>query len=181
MAEGAGEAEVAAGTGLSGPPGRSVSQRAADIWSAAVWLVVALITLYEASRIRSRPGFDPGARFLPVLAAGSLIILAAAQLLSALRSRSAEAIELPSAHAARQIVVVLAALVAFFLAMSIIGFTASTFALFFLLLLLVERQSFLRALGISLLATASIWLLFGLALDMDLPTGLFSLPGIRLR
>jgi putative tricarboxylic transport membrane protein len=115
---------------------------------------------------------DPGPGFLPL---GSGILLGILSIILHLQSRLGRAEEINESWFRKEqwvkLVLVLATLLGYAIALEPLGFLISTCLLLFILFILVQPQKVIVALGGSVFTTACSYALFELWLKMRLPRG----------
>jgi len=140
--------------------------------AAAVLLVVGVIALEEASRLRFGSLARPGPGFFPVVLAVAFSLVCAALLVGPVRTRDADAPPLPRLGWPK-VVATMAALFIYALALEPVGFVAATFVLLLFFFRALERQRWLVALGSSLATALLTYLVFRVWLNVQLPAGLW--------
>jgi putative tricarboxylic transport membrane protein len=119
----------------------------------------------------------PGPGFMPIGVGAALMLLAAAQVLGALRrsSRSTPAeLAVPASDGERSVPRALASWVAFAIAIALVkplGFLLSFGLLAFFLVTVMYRQSLLKGVLVATLSALGFYLVFDVALRITLPAG----------
>lgn len=141
------------------------------------WLLFSVAIAREAFRLPMGQMRDPGAGFFPLLIAVTTGLLALIALVNALRQKKgAEGTEAPgSAEPFRwwNLAVILAAMVAYGLSLTTLGFTINTFLFMLLLLKVIEPQSWKKAILASAITAVASDLFFNLLLGAQIPPGVF--------
>lgn len=126
-------------------------------------------------------GDGPGPGFMPMGVGAALMLLAAAQVIGALRRSSrATTVELtvPASDGERSVPRALASWVAFAIAIVLVkplGFLLSFGLLAFFLVTVMYRQSLLKGVLVATLSALGFYLVFDVALRITLPAGFFGL------
>jgi putative tricarboxylic transport membrane protein len=135
-----------------------------------VLLIVAAVYLTLAVRLPFGTAARPGAGFYPVIVAVFAVVVALAATASAFRGmRSAAVVQLDHASR-RRVVISVAALVAFCLALPWVGYPAAAFA-FVAVVLRYLGARWTTALITGVLSSAGSYGIFAALLDVPLPRG----------
>jgi putative tricarboxylic transport membrane protein len=113
----------------------------------------------------------PGAGFFPALIAAVLVILSLFLMVGGGKRESEE--DAVSASAIIRMLVLFAALVAYFLLLEYLGFVIVSFLLMSFLFLWVGRQRWYVAFSSAVVCIGSAYLLFEILLKSNLPRGVF--------
>ncbi len=158
------------------PIAKSVPQAPIDRIVACVWLAVSVTVMSTVPSLGYTAKFGPGAGFFPFWVAVVLMLLSCLLLAHSFTAQArVERVAVASRKAALQMVLVLAALVVFVFSIESVGFLICTFLFFFFLLSVVERRGWLESIGVPIIATFVLWLVFVRALGTELPPGLLDL------
>jgi len=147
-----------------------------DAGSALFLALFGLAAAMEARRLALGTPGRPGPGFFPFYLAVALCSVAVALLLRAAWRGGGEAASRPEAEGGLQrwkVVATLAALFVYAFILEIVGFVAATTLLVLFLFRVVERQSWLVAVGGSILTAGGSYALFKLWLGVQLPGGLW--------
>ena len=144
-----------------------------DQMSSGIWLLFAMYICVESIRLPLGSFRDPGPGFLPLLVG---ILLGALSLISFFQARTAKLLESSEPWYPRKrwknLVWVLGALLAYAGILDALGFLVSTFLLLILLFRSsLEPRSWPWAVGGSLIASVSCYVVFELWLRTQLPKG----------
>lgn len=138
-----------------------------------VWLSLAIAICIESIRLPLGSWQNPGAGFLPL---GSGLILGFLSIIDYLQSRRAKSQEIEeswySKGKLKNVFLVLATLVGYAVLLEYLGFLLSTFLLLAILFKAVEPQRWAVALGGSVAASITTYVIFELLLRGQLPKGL---------
>jgi len=144
--------------------------RGRDRGAAVVLLVFGLLALEEARKLRFGSIAKPGPGFFPLVLALAFSLVCLALLISAIRTRAAEAAAGPRL-AWPQIVGTMAALLVYALVLEPAGFVLATFALLLFFFKVLERQRWVSALAGSFATAFVTYLVFKVWLNVQLPAG----------
>lgn len=147
--------------------------RSVKICCSLFWLLFSVVVSREAFRLPMGEMKDPGAGFFPLLVALVLGLLAVIAVFHAFREQ-AGAPEAKSRERFRwwNLVVILAALIAYALTLETAGFLINTFWFMLLLLKVIEPQGWPKALLASLITAVVSELFFNVLLGAQIPTGI---------
>ena len=145
-----------------------------DRISSMVWLGFAIYIGIESFRLPLGSFRDPGPGFLPLLIG---LILAGLSVVCFIQARTAESMERKGSWYSRErwknLVWILLALFSYALVLDILGFLVSTFLLLiFLFRFGMEPQKWFWAIGGSVVASLSCYVVFELWLRTQLPKGI---------
>jgi putative tricarboxylic transport membrane protein len=148
----------------------------ADQLSALLWMGVGTIVLLQSRELDYMAEYGPGPGFLPFWMGAGIIALGIALLaVATFRNEKSETTELPTRHAAYQLILVCVGIFGLALLASTVGFIICIGLLFFCLLFFVERRGCKFSLIMAIAIPLALWLIFELGLDLRLPQGLFDL------
>ena len=160
------------------PVAKSTPQAPLDRLVACLWLAISAAVMSTVPDLGYSAKFGPGAGFFPFWVAALLMLLSCLLLANSFSAQArAERVAVASRKAAIQMGLVLTALVVFVFSIETVGFLPCTFLFFFFLLSVVERRGWLESLGVPVIATFILWLVFVRALGTELPPGLLDLLG----
>lgn len=147
--------------------------RSVKICSSLFWLLFSAVMSREAFRLPMGEMKDPGAGFFPLMVALVLGLLAVIAFFYAFRARTG-AREASSLERFRwwNLVVILAALVAYALTLETAGFLINTFWFMLLLLKVIGPEGWPKALLASLITAVVSELFFNVLLGAQIPTGI---------
>lgn len=147
-----------------------------ELISPLFFLLLALFTIEQASKLPVGSWRSPAPGFFPLLLGILLAILSAALLFSA----SVRGKELPagaqlstSSLGTRKVAWSCVALLGFNFLFETLGFLLVSFLFIAFLLLIVSRKNWGMALGAGLLSSLGLYVLFGMILRLPLPPGIF--------
>jgi len=151
--------------------------RSVKIYCSLFWLLFSVVISREAFRLPMGVMRDPGAGFFPLLIALLTGILALIALVQALRQkRDRKDGSQPSLPAEPfrwwNLVIIVAALSAYSLTLQTIGFMISTFWFMFLLVKVIEPQSWAKSLTAALITALVSELFFNVLLQAQIPKGI---------
>lgn len=150
--------------------------RKADMMTGIVLLVLAGYVMWEAMQMPASATFGPGAGFLPFWVGVILAVLAVFLLASVWTrkmTRKDAQNPFPGAKALLAITGVLGGLAAYIFLIEVLGFLADTFLYVAFLVGMVERQRWRLTLGVAIVTTASLYIVFQVLLGISLPKGMF--------
>jgi putative tricarboxylic transport membrane protein len=148
----------------------------ADQLSALLWMGVGTLILRQSRELDYMAEYGPGPGFLPFWLGAGVIALGIALLAKAtFWNEKSEKTELPTRHAATQLILVCAGIFGLALLASTVGFIICIGLLFFCLLFFVERRGWKFSLIMAIASPLALWLVFELGLDLRLPQGLLDL------
>jgi len=151
--------------------------RSVKICCSLFWLLFSVVMSREAFRLPMGEMRDPGAGFFPLLIALVTGLLALITLVQALRQKRDQKDGLqpsPPAEPFRwwNLVIIVAALGAYALTLQTIGFMVSTFWFMFLLVKVIEPQSWAKSLIAALITAVVSELFFNVLLQAQIPKGI---------
>ncbi len=152
--------------------------RKRELISSLFWMGVGCVFCIGAWKYGIFRGKLPGAGFFPFMAGTVLIALSLSIFILSirLRQKSSETQAGEESFFARQdswknILLALAALFAYFLALSHLGFLLTTILFMVFLLRVINPQSWIITLTVSILTASATYILFNLWLKVRLPAG----------
>lgn len=149
-----------------------------DLGSSAFWVLFSVLVAWGSYHLRLGTLHKPGAGFLPFLAA---CVLAGLSLILLIQSFLKRGEEEPGTGPEKvrwpKALLIPGFLLGYALGLERLGFVITTFLLLFLLLKLIEPQSWPRTILIALLGSVFSYLFFQSWLQVQLPQGLLS--GLR--
>ncbi|MCL5808162.1 MAG: tripartite tricarboxylate transporter TctB family protein [Deltaproteobacteria bacterium] len=148
----------------------------ADMLTGIVLLVLAGGVIWGARQMPQSATFGPGPGFLPLWVGVILALLAFILLASAWTRKLTQkdtTSPFPGAKALLAITGVLGGLAAYILLIEVLGFLADTFLYVAFLLGIVERERWQVTLGVAVLTTASLYIVFQVLLGITLPSNMF--------
>ncbi len=151
--------------------------RSVKICCSLFWLLFSVVMSREAFRLPMGVMRDPGAGFFPLLIAAMTGLLAVIALVQALRTKREQG---DGSRASRpeepfrwwNLVIIVAALSAYALTLQTIGFMINTFLFMFLLIKVVEPQSWAKSLIAALITAVTSELFFNVLLQAQIPQGI---------
>lgn len=147
-----------------------------DQFSALLWLIVGVVVILQSRELDYMAEYGPGPGFLPFWLGVGVIALGIALFAKAtFLSEKSETTELPTRHAAYQLILVCAGIFGLALLAGAVGFIICIGVLFFCLLFFVERRGWKFSLVMAIASPLALWLIFELGLDLRLPMGLLDL------
>jgi putative tricarboxylic transport membrane protein len=147
--------------------------RSVKICSSLFWLLFSAVMSREAFRLPMGEMKDPGAGFFPLMVALVTGMLAVIAFFQALR----EPAGVPESRYLERfrwwnLIIILAALVAYALTLTTVGFMINTFLFMLLLLKVIEPQTWTKALLASLITAFVSEFFFNVLLGAQIPTGI---------
>jgi hypothetical protein len=149
--------------------------RSVKIGCCLFWLLFSAVMSHQAFRLPMGEMRDPGAGFFPLLIALVTGLLAILALFQTLNERKEPEKKTPGAAERFRwwnIAVVLAALTAYALTLTTVGFLINTFWFMLLLLKVIEPQSWTKSLLASLITAIVSELFFNVLLSAQIPKGI---------
>ncbi|MCE5264369.1 MAG: tripartite tricarboxylate transporter TctB family protein [Deltaproteobacteria bacterium] len=140
------------------------------------WLLFSVVMSREAFRLPMGVMRDPGAGFFPLLIALVTGLLAVIALVQALRTKREQG-DGPRVSSPEEpfrwwnLVIIVAALAAYALTLETIGFLIDTFLFMFLLVKVIEPQSWAKSLIAALITAVASELFFNVLLQAQIPQG----------
>lgn len=149
-----------------------------DAIAGAVLFLVSLLLLYQSSRLQMVYGKSiPGTGFLPFWLSVTMVGLSLLLMINGLRHGVAPAaIRWPKGRGLLQVLIALGALVAYTFLVTVLGYVLSTFAFLLLLVGMLSSYRWYTVLAFSLATALSMYLVFGVWLQMSLPKGMLIVP-----
>jgi putative tricarboxylic transport membrane protein len=144
-----------------------------DAISAAVVLLFAAASMYEASQLPFGTVRSPGQGFFPWWLGLTLALLSLVLLASSVTARSAIRPDEARGRVAK-VVALLAVLIVYVVALEPLGYPLCTFLLVLFMLRIIEPHRWPTALTMAGLTSAGSYLLFAVWLKVPLPSGLFA-------
>jgi putative tricarboxylic transport membrane protein len=146
----------------------------ADLFSGFFWLVFSAFVSYQSYELGLGTLHQPGPGFLFFWTGISTGFLAGAIIMMSLRKGPADNAKqlISERKSPTKIILVLASLFLYAWLMELLGFIIVTMLLFLFLLGIVEKKRWRFAVLVSLIVTASSYLVFELGLQSQLPKGL---------
>jgi len=143
------------------------------VYCSLFWLLFAVVTCVEASRLDMGEMNAPGPGFFPFSLGTVMGILSLIAFYQAIRSKEAGVVTLRKERIRWwNIIVILGALVAYTLSIERTGFMINTFLLITLMLKVVEPQSWKKSILGGLITAIASDLAFNVLLGAQIPTGL---------
>jgi len=143
------------------------------VYCSLFWLLFAVATCVEASRLDMGEMNAPGPGFFPFSLGTVMGILSLIAFYQAIRSKEAGVVTLRKERIRWwNIIVILGALVAYTLSIERTGFMINTFLLITLMLKVVEPQSWKKSILGGLITAIASDLAFNVLLGAQIPTGL---------
>ena len=149
----------------------------ADMISACVLLALSGYVIEEAWRMPPSATFGPGSGFLPFWVGVILALLATILLVASWRRPPGTGgpSPFPGKRALLAITGVLGGLAVYILLIEVLGYLVDTFLYVSFLLGVVERQRWQTTLGVAILTTAGLYIIFQVLLGINLPSNMFGL------
>lgn len=142
------------------------------IYCSVFWLLFSAITCFAASRLSMGDFHEPGSGFFPLAVSLLTGFLALVALLQSLKLKGDEEGGVGERLRWWNIVIILAALLAYGLSLEKIGFMINTFLFMVLLLKVVDPQTWTKAILIGLATAISSDLVFNVLLGAQIPSGI---------
>jgi hypothetical protein len=146
------------------------------IWCSLFWLLFSVIMAQQASRLPMGEMRDPGAGFFPLMIALVTGLLAFLALLQALKGKKGPPEATAEGDRERfrwwNIAVILAALTAYALTLTTVGFLINTFWFMLLLMKVIEPQSWTKSLVAAVITAVASELFFNVLLSAQIPKGI---------
>jgi hypothetical protein len=147
-----------------------------NIWCSLFWLLFSAVMIHQACRLPMGEMRDPGAGFFPLTIALVTGFLALLALVQALKGKKEPRETMASGATERfrwwNIAVILAALIAYALTLTTVGFLVNTFWFMLLLLKVIEPQRWMKSLVASLITAVVSELFFNVLLNAQIPKGI---------
>jgi len=148
----------------------------ADLITGIVLLALSGYVIQEAWRMPPSGTFGPGSGFLPFWVGVLLTLLAVILLATAWRRQATEKDSkspFPGKRALIAITAVLGGLAVYIVLIEVLGYLVDTFLYVTFLMGIVEREKWPRTLGVAVLTTAGLYLIFQVLLGITLPSNTF--------
>ncbi len=153
--------------------------RSVKIWCSLFWLLFAVVMGHQAFRLPMGEMRDTGAGFFPLLIAAVTGLLAILALIPALKEEMATPLQDVSRPREPfrwwNLVIILAALAAYGLTLTKVGFMVNTFLFMLLLVKVIEPQSWTKSLIAALITAVVSELFFNVLLSAQIPKGILGL------
>ena len=147
--------------------------RRAAVYCNLFWLFFSLVVCIEASRLKLGAINNPGPGFFPFSAGSVMLILSLAALFHSIRKRDQkEKAGQEEPFRWWNIVIILAAIVAYTLSLERIGFIINTFLFISILLKVVEPQSWKTSVLGGLITAIAANLVFNVIFRAQIPSGI---------
>ncbi len=136
------------------------------------WLLLSLFICVESSRLKLGTIHQPGPGFFPFCAGLAMLILSLAALFQSIKKRSKEE-KTPRREPLRwwNIIIILAAVIAYAFSLEKIGFLINTFLFMCILLKVVEPQTWKTAIIGGLITAVAANLIFNVIFQAQIPSG----------
>ena len=148
----------------------------AEMIAGVVLLLLSGLVIFGALQMPPSASFGPGAGFLPFWLGVLLAVLATILFVSAWRSqatvKNSEPL-FPGKQALFAITLVLIGLAVYILLIDVLGYVVDTFLFIVFLVRVVERESWPLTLKLAVAATAGLFIVFHLLLEITLPSNMF--------
>ncbi len=145
-----------------------MKRMSAGVWAGLVVLAVALVFFFSSLPYAYTSEYGPGPGMFPRWISVLLVVLAVLYIAASWKGAQAAG-RMPGAKEIRNILFIVIAMALFVLLLPIFGFTVC--ATLFLFALLFKAYKWFVGLAISVGATAVLYLLFAVLLDVRLPVG----------
>jgi hypothetical protein len=152
--------------------------RSVKLYCSLFWLLFSAVMGQQSFRLPMGVMRDPGAGFFPLMIAlvtGLLALLALGEALRDKQEPMAAQSEAPGSTARFRwwnIAVILAALIAYALTLTTVGFLVNTFLFMLLLLKVIEPQTWKKSLVASVITAVASELFFNVMLNAQIPKGI---------
>ena len=148
----------------------------ADLITGVILLVISGYVIQEALRMPPSATFGPGSGFLPFWLGVLLTVLAVILLATAWRRQATEKDSkspFPGKRALIAIGSVLGGLAVYIVLIEVLGYLVDTFLYVAFLLGIVERERWPMTVGVAVLTTAGLYIIFRVLLGITLPSNMF--------
>lgn len=148
----------------------------ADLITGVILLVISGYVIQEAWRMPPSATFGPGSGFLPFWLGVLLTALAVILLATAWRRQATEKDSkspFPGMRALIAIGSVLGGLAVYIVLIEVLGYLVDTFLYVAFLLGIVERERWPITVGVAVLTTAGLYIIFQVLLGITLPSNMF--------
>jgi hypothetical protein len=149
--------------------------KAADILSACVMLVLAVVVLTSTSRLPYWADFAPGSAFAPFWVAAGGILVSGILIVGALRRQSHSPVDWPDRQGLRRVLLTAGGLWAIIVLAPVLGLVATAVLFMLFLLLVVLRRHLWPSLLTTAVTTALVYGVFSAWLGIAFPTGLLGI------
>ena len=149
--------------------------RSVKICCSLFWLLFSVVMSCEAFRLPMGEMRDPGAGFFPLLiglVTGLLALIALVQSLRKKEKNEAPAPRITEPFLWWNLVVISAALIAYALTLTTLGFMINTFLFMLILLKVIEPQTWKKAVLAALIIAVTSDLFFNVLLGAQIPSGI---------
>lgn len=149
-----------------------------DQVSGALLLLGSLLALYQSTRLPIFEGHSLGSGFLPLCLSIGMAVFSVVVIMDGARRPQAldVPVSLPSGSSLRRILISVAALVAYVLLSTIVGYILATFGFVLLIVRTLGSYRWYQAVAFSALTSLGMYTVFHVLLKMVIPTGLFMVP-----
>lgn len=155
---------------------KQISIRKVDMGLGIFCAVVGIFILYRSSKLDFTIGNAPGPGFFPGLSAAALALVGGLlALISRASSKGDDAFAMPSLGQAKRSIGLWLVLLASVLMFSVVGFLISMLGLVGVLIFGLEGKRNLAGVATVVLIPLGAYLLFGVLLQVRLPTGVFGI------
>ncbi len=148
--------------------------RSAEFWGAMFWLAVGALTVWAGRDLGLGELRDPGSGFALYWIGWLMVLLSAGVLIGAFRRPGEPLAMLWHATRWRQVLTVVALLLAYGLLFEPLGFIVCSVALLSVLMLFIDRVDLRIALPLALLAPIGIWFAITRWLKIQMPAGVLA-------
>lgn len=149
------------------------SYRRADFWSGIALAALGVFIVVTARKWQFMSPDGPGAGFFPLWYGIAMIVLSAALIFASLRRKSSSADLAINWRETGRAGVAWLALAMAIAALKLIGFAISFALLTFFIVAVMYRRPLKIAAAVAIASAAGFYLVFALALDVSLPSGVF--------
>jgi putative tricarboxylic transport membrane protein len=147
--------------------------KSGKIYGSLFWLLFSVVVSREAFRLPMGEMKDPGAGFFPLMIGMVTGLLALIALFRSLREKRGPSAPRPTEPFRWwNLVVILAALVAYALTLTKVGFMINTFLFMLLLVKVIEPQAWKKAVLAAMITAVAADLFFNVLLGAQIPSGI---------
>ncbi|HSR11865.1 MAG TPA: tripartite tricarboxylate transporter TctB family protein [Thermodesulfobacteriota bacterium] len=147
-----------------------------DIIPALLWIAIGLGVMIVSYRLSLGTLHSPGPGMLPFILGSLLLVISLPILIHSIPASAGKGEPgIWSGIEKKNVVIIVAALIAYALFLEKAGFLLTAFLFLLVLFWVFDPRRWILALGVSLLTAAVTYTLFVLILQVELPPGLFSL------
>jgi O-antigen ligase len=158
--------------GKGGP--LAAGKRRIDQVSGLLWLMVGILVIKESRDLLYKDEFGPGPGFFPFWLGLAVSVLGAGLLFhKTFHREEEELVSFYGKRAALQMFLVMASFFVFVFLIAKTGFYLAAGLFFLFLLWAVEKKGWKFSLIVAILAGLALWGIFGVALKIELPKGIF--------